>query len=405
MSQPESHPPGSMGRRRFLASAAAWTLAPLLLNCRRAGAAAAQGVRQEPLSVADFRSAGMSDRRVLERAFRAWTERGSGILNLEPGRVYDLGPHRDGSAVFTLFGLEDAVLAGNGAMLRIRSEVQEYYNLLYLAHYRNMRIENLNCIDTGYRGEPVVGARFLVIDASQRESLNLTLDNVAGENLVAFITAQGSPNGPRVRGIRIMPNCRATRVFYGLSCQNNGDDVSGGFSTFDCGRSYFPYGVENHDLRIRVSHRGPGFGPTAETPVLIKSYGRPTSGIRLDVTFSGVLAWTGFCAILEHQHDPGAPPSLIENVDLRITVESGTADPNGLRRLGLRSWAGSTEEVGRTANVWRHIRFGGSLRPGSGAAVYARVRPDPPADITIAPGTTGADAARIEAAGFRFLRP
>ena len=402
MPRPEFPPPGSCGRRRFLASAAAWMLAPLLLNCRqaRAGAPAAQEGRQGPLFVADFRSAGMTDRQVLERAFRAWTERGSGTLNLEPGRVYDLGSHGDGTTVFTIFGVERAVLAGNGATLRIHSNVHEYYSLLYLVHYRDFRIENLSCLDTGYDGTAQGGAKFIVIDAGQRESVDLTLDNVAGEALVSFINIQGLPGGPRVRGVRIMPNCRATRVFYALTCQNNGDDITGGFSTFDCARSYFPYGVNHHDLQIRIHHRGADFGPVAETAVLIKSYGPPTSNIRLDAAFSGVLASGKFCVVLEHQHDPAGAPSIIEDIDLRITVEPGTIDPNGVRRLALRSWAGTTEEIGRTRNIWRRIRLGGNMRGRGATAIYSRASPIVAGDITIVRGTIGIEQGDISAPGF-----
>jgi hypothetical protein len=405
MPQLGSAPADSIGRRRFLATLAAWMLPPLLLNCRQAPAGAAQRGRDpSALYAADFREGAMSDRQVLERAFRAWTERGGGTLHLEPERVYDLGLQRDGSNVFVVFGLQDALLAGHGATLRIHSDVREYFNLLYLAHYRNFRIENLSCLDTGYRDIAQEGARFIVLDATERESVDLTLDNVAGEGLVHFICVQGVPNGPRVRGIRIMPNCRATRVFYALNCQNNGDDVSGGFSTFNCARSYFPYGVSRHDLKIHIDHRGPDLGPLAETAVLIKCYGPTTSNIRVDATFSGVLASTTCCARLEHQHDPAAPPSIIEDVDLRITIEPGTADPNGVQRLGLRSFAGDTEETGRTRNVWRHIRFGGDMGPGHALAIYSRASPIEPADITIARGTIGAEQANISAPGFRIRR-
>jgi hypothetical protein len=283
--------------------------------------------------------------------------------------------------------------------------VHEYFNLLSLAHYRNLRIENLNCLDTGYHGIYQEGGKFIVLDAADRDSVDLTLDNVAGEGLVSFIQAQGLPGSPRVRGIRIMPNCRATRVFYVLNCQDNGDDVSGGFSTFNCARSYFPSGVTGHDLTVRIHHQGAGFGPIAETAVPIKSYGRPTSGIRLDVTFSGVLASVGACVTLEHQHDPAGPPSVIEDVDLRITIEPGTADPLNIPRLILRSYLPDrSQQIGRTTNIWRRITVGGDLRPGAGPAIYSRVDPVEAAELTIARGTLGADSRNISAPGFRIRR-
>jgi hypothetical protein len=404
MPRTQSPTPGPIGRRRFLATAAAWGVPPLLLGCRQAPADAAQH-GPAALRAADFRQGALNDRQVLERAFQAWTARGGGTLHLEPGRVYDLGPQRDRSNVFVVFGLQDAVLAGHGATLKIHSDVRGVFNLLYLAHYRNLRIENLSCLDTGYRNLGQEGGKFIVLDAAERDSVDITFDNLAGEGLISFIHVQGLPGGPRVRGIRIMPNCRATRVFYALNCLDNGDDISGGFSTFNCARSYFPYGVTGHDLTVRIHHQGERFGPIAESAVLIKTYGRPTSGIRLDVGFAGVLASNGACVTLEHQPERPGPPSIIEDVDLRITIAPGTPDPLNIPRLILRSYRyDRSEEIGRTANFFRRISVGGNLRPGGGPAIYSRVGPAEAAELTIARGTVGAEPRNISAPGFRIRR-
>lgn len=402
-----------IARRRFLTGAAAWTLPPLLLNCRQGPATAAAGERDlRALYVADFREPGLSDRQVLDRAFAAWVPRGR-VLHLEPGRVYDLGSHRGPRNVFALHGVQNGVIAGNGATLRIHNDGPQAFNLFYLAHYSNLRIENLHCVDTGWRAKS--GAKFIVLDAGNRESLNLSLDNVSGERLVSFIHIQGRSGGPRVRGVRIAPNCRATRVYYGLTCLDNGDDISGGFSTYHCRRSYFPYGVTNHDLVIKVHHGGWSMGPAAETPILIKSYGRTTSRIRLDVSFYGILAWAydlngnihpGSCVTLEHQHAEEAGVSVIEDIDLRINVARGTTDPYACHRLVMRSYGPDPNpiEQTRTRNIWRRIRLSGELRPGRAPAIFSRALPASSADITIVAGTTGADPDDIRAPGFLFRR-
>lgn len=379
-------------------------MASLICGCRQTARATQEPPASNPIHAGSFRAPGLSDRQVLTLAFAAWIRRGSGVLELERDHVYDLGVQRDGSNVFVVFGLRNAVLAGNGATLRINSQVNAPFNLLYLARYAGLRIENLNCLDTGYRGSYNAGAKFIVLDAAVNDSVDLTLDNVAGEGLVSFIHVQASPNGPRVRGIRIMPNCRATRVFYALNCVDSGDDVSGGFSTFNCARSYFPYGVQRHNLRIRIDHRGPRFGPTAEAAVLIKSYGRPTRDIRVDLTFSGVLAANGACVALEHQHDR-ASASVIEDVDIRIVIAPGTQDPFNIARLALRSFRpDATLETGSTRNVWRRIRVSGDLGPGRSPAISSRSLPAEVGEITIARGTVGAEGGNILAPGFRIRR-
>jgi hypothetical protein len=393
----------SLDRRRFLAIATAGVPVLALLSCRRNSAKAAAPAIAT-LRAADFRRPGSTDRQVLEQAFAAWRQRG-GRLELEQGHVYDLGTKRDGTNVFELFWLVDATLAGNGATLRIQTEGRIVYNLLYLAYYRNLRIENLRAVDTGFDGTFVQGAKFIVLDTGQRDSVGLTLDNVVGERLVSFIQAQGPPGQARVRGIRIGGNCRAINVFYALNCEDQGDDVRGSFSTINCGRSYFPYGVSGHDLAIQIHHDGAGHGPAAETAVLIKSYGRTTSGIRVDARFSGVLASGGSCVSLEHQHDRRAPPSVIEDVDLRINVEPGTADPNNCHRLVLRSYdPDGILQAGQTRNIWRRITVGGNLRPGRAAAIFSQALPLTPIDLTIAAGTIGAEAGDVSAPGVTLRR-
>lgn len=360
---------------------------------------------------ADFRAFGLNDRQVLQAAFRAWVARG-GDLELEADRVYDLGSQSTDDNVFVLFGMRDAVLRGNGATLRIRTAADISYNLLYLAYYRNLRIENLRAMDAGYRDSWVRGAKFIVLDTGDRDSVNITLDNVAGERLLSFVQVQGPPGSARVRGVRIEPNCRATRVFYALNCQNQGDDISGGFTAVNCGRAYFPYGVARHDLAIRVHHDGRAVAASAESCVLIKSYGPPTSGIRLDLSFTGSLPWRGeedgrerpgSCVALEHQHDPQMGPSVIQDVELAIDIAAGTLDPYGAHRIVFRSYSqDGREESGTTANVWRNIVVAGNLRPGASPAIFSRVRPAIASEVVIAPGTIGADASSVRAPGFRF---
>ncbi|MDQ8757223.1 hypothetical protein RCO27_13405 [Sphingosinicella sp. LHD-64] len=399
------HDIAAIARRSFLATVLAAPALLLASSCRGAATTIAQADRQAgALYVADFRRRGLSDRQVLANAFQAWVEHG-GTLHLEPNRRYNLGIQATTDHVFQLFWMQDATLAGNGATLVIQTRGEVTYNLFYLAHYRNLRIENLSAVDTGFRDTSDTGAKFIVVDAGQRDSVDITLDNVAGERLVSFIQLQGRPGGPRVRGVRIMPNCRATRVFYGLACLNQGDDVSGGFSTHNSGRSYFPYGVRNHSLDIRVHHQGAGYGPAAETAILIKCYGPTTSRIRLHAEFSGTLASGGSCVTLEHQHDPAGSPSIIEDIDLRITIAPGTTDPNNSHRVALRTLTpADREETGRTRNIWRRIRIAGILRPGRAPAIFSHANPVAPAEIMIAPGTSGAEPDRIAAPGFRFRR-
>jgi hypothetical protein len=393
-----------INRRDLIVGAAACAMAP----AAACSGNTAQASEEPVLRVADFRAAGGSDLEVLGRAFAAWMARGSGTLELERGRLYDLGVKRGTQPVFAFNGLAGARLAGNGATLRIRTVSDEYYPLLVFYHYRGVTIDNLHAEDLGYDGA-VRGAEFIRAESGDWDSFDLRLDNVSGDRLLGFLMVKG-PAGPRrVRGIHIEPNCRVSNTFYALNCQDQGDAITGGFSTHNCRRSYFPYGVTGHDLVIRVTHDGLAAAPGAESCALIKTYGRPTTDIRLAIAFAGTMPWAsvngdsitpGSCVTLEHHPAADAPPTLIADIDLRIDVAAGTSDPYGAHRLLLRCIGpGGATASGPTRNVWRGIRVRGDLRPGSGPAIFTTSVPTVPTEILVDAKSLPA-AAPLRAHGF-----
>lgn len=396
---PDSSP--LVARRQFLIGAGC-ALASPLFGLRTAFA------QTSPLIEAEsFRLRGMSDLETLTRAFRAWDQRGTGTLALEPGRIYDLGAKRDARNIFPLSRLANAILAGNGATIRIHTLGNVIYDLFQFSNYRNIRIENLHGTDTGYRDD-MQGAKFIVLAPGHSGSRGVVLDNVSAERLPCMIRAEGPP-ARRVSGIHIVPNCRAERVYKPFSCENQGDNVTGGYSTNNCRRSYFPYGVSDHDLDIRIHHDNPRGGLGAETCALIKTYGRATRNISVRLDFSGVLPWAarngrtgvpGSCVTLEHEHSPRQGPSLIENIDLTINIDPRAADPFGAHRVALRSYDQNLREEIRTANVWRNIRIAGDLRPGRNAAIFSRAQPNVPGDLRIPSSLLQRIGGSIEAPGF-----
>jgi hypothetical protein len=390
-------------RRSLVIGGAAAAVLPLALVSSRWQGAAGAG-QASLIEAAAFRSGAMSDLDVLRRAFAAWTQAG-GTLRLEPGHVYDLGVKRGDEPVFVLAGLTGATLDGNGATLRIRTVGDHLYPLLSLYGYRDLVIQNLHGEDLGY-ADGLSGTKFIRIEPGPRDSLNLRLVGVTARRVVSFVEVQGPPEPFRVRGIHFEGGCRAERAYYGLCCLNQGDEATGAFSTVDCRRSYFPYGVTGHDLRIAVSHGSLEQAPAAESCALIKSYGRPTTAIRLAIAFSGALPWVaienagpvpGSCVTLEHEPEDGRP-SLIADVDLTIDVAAGTADPYGVHRVMLRSRRpGGAVETGRTRNVWRNVAIRGNLRPGRAPAIFSVAQPEA-GELRVA----SASRATISAPGFRI---
>lgn len=368
-------------RRAFICFAA---LATLGCDARATESDAAPG-----LLVSHFRRALLSDYEVLAAAFDAWAKVG-GTLQLERAHIYQLGARAKHKDWFVLDNVENAVLDGNGATFKVHSAPGSASSILRLSNCRNVRVRNLAAMDTGFRNEQS-GARFLALSAGSRSSGPFVFENLKGFRLLTFLHADGPAAPHRVEGISLEKNCAALQCYYAINFQDQGDGLRGQLTATNCRRAYFPYGVSNHNLSIAVHHDGLSVAPSAESAVLIKSYGRPTRNMRLRVAFSGVLAWVavnekltpGSCVTLEHQSQSGQP-GVIENVSVFIDIASGTSDPFSVHRFTMRSYSAAGIPEVRTNNIWRNIHIGGNLRPGRAAAITLASVPREPVTLVLA---------------------
>lgn len=309
----------------------------------------------------NFRSSGDTDRQVLTKAFAAWATRGTGKLVLGENRTYSLGTTAD-STIFTVLGLRDAILEGNGATLSVASNNAQVI-ILYLYNYKHLTIRNLNGADTGITNGGSaqmgsIGAKLVVVDSdASNPSENISLINVRGFNLNTFFNANpGNPN--RIKGILIDESCVADTCFYGAVFQGNGDNatVRGYFK--NCGRSYFPYGVAGHDTRIRIDKDGTG--PAAEADVVVKRYTRDVKNIKMDLSYSGTLANTNL-VLLEHENNSGSA-SIIDDIDITFHIEDGITDSGPATRVLYRSRnASAVEDTGTVTQRTKNVRISGQL--------------------------------------------
>lgn len=358
------------------------------------------------LEVEDFRydllGVARSDRETLERAFTAWQAVGSGKLEAEAGRIYNLGNISTPgiSEIFSIEGLRNAVFEGNGCFIRLTSTALGVRPFLFaLRNYENLTFQNVKVQDYGtdltvdWRG---VYAFCPIGDTSGFIQSGLTLDNVYAAFTVAFLFVSGTVSD--VSGITVKPNCNASACYYGMLFQEAGNDVTASLRTIDCRRSYFPYGVRGHKIQIHFNH-GPT-SPGAEAMCLIKRYQRDTGDIDLTVFAKGSCATFDNIVKLEHQPNTGTGPSTIENISITFalapTLQMDMSDaacdlynqPHGSKTkpLTLSSYlADITEETTTTVNVWKKIKVAGSLSVAPGDHIVARVRPTKPADISVMP--------------------
>jgi hypothetical protein len=161
----------------------------------------------------------------------------------------------------------------------------------------------------------------------------------------------------------------ARNCYYGLSFQENGDDLAGDLTTINCRRSYFPYGVRRHNLQLEVRHNGAG--PGADACILIKRYGRDTGDITVRAHFSGVLAWR---SLVNLSQDPsGGQTGTIDNIDIRLDVNPTVSDPYGAARLAISAYRGG-REVADSPDIWRNVRLSGCMGRSAEAPVVYRTR-------------------------------
>lgn len=326
------------------------------------GGYASAGLCARSLSVnaSSFRKPGMSDLDVLRATLMAWQEQGSGTCYLEQGRLYDLGQVATGPDLMAFGHLDQATLDGNGAKIVARSAPGLVWNLFSIANVSNLLITNLSATDLGYR-DRAAGMKMIVLQPGVRGTSGVRLENVTAERVLSFVQAQGPAAPNRVGAVTFGDGCVARRCYYALCCVEQGDDITGLVRAIDCRRAYLVYGVNRHRLKLDIIHHGAPDVPASRSPVLIKSYGRPTSDLVLTARFGGSLPWNGqgpgdpgSCVMLEQQPAPGQR-GIIEGIDLTIEIDPGIPDRNHARLLTLSSVSASGSEEHQTNNVWRDI--------------------------------------------------
>jgi hypothetical protein len=142
------------------------------------------------------------------------------------------------------------------------------------------------------------------------------------------------------------------RSYYGFSFQDAGDDVVGrGLRCEDVKRSYFPYGVSNHQIELDTSANASGF-----TDVLIKCYRKDTSSLKVDVRCRGKRTGDAIVA-LDHQHEFGQGAMR----DIQVNVDVEDADCRLDTVLLIRSFDPRSRVERQTGNRWDNITLDGNV--------------------------------------------
>ncbi|WP_449104088.1 hypothetical protein [Pseudomonas veronii] len=145
---------------------------------------------------------------------------------------------------------------------------------------------------------------------------------VGGQSILTVAPAGSQAN--RTNGIRLIGPCTADKVYYGINCANNGDDLSGEYSIGEVNRALFVYGVSDVDVKFNVTYGWP-----ASANIYLSQYGssvKATSGIKVKAHFG---SFNGPFLIASDSTKSGA--GEFRDIDLDVTFDAlGTDNPSSI---------------------------------------------------------------------------
>ena len=252
-------------------------------------------------------------------------------------------------------GLRNVRFVGERATLSCRS-VNGQSSMLQLAGCRDVVVEGLRFRDYGLnRNVEWLGAAGIrLANDGVIGCENIHIRDCAFDSVLTAVVCRRDEERPRTRchGIALT-NLSVTRSYYGFSFQDNGDNVMArGLRCTDVKRSYFPYGISDHDIELDTSNNATGF-----TDVLIKCYHGDTARISAKVRCRGKRGGDAIVA-LDHQHERGR--GTIRDIDVKLDVDDVDCRLDTV--VLIRSFDPRASYERKTGNRWDEIAIDGEVR-------------------------------------------
>jgi hypothetical protein len=314
---------------------------------------------RDVVSVKDFGAVGdgvADDRAAIQATLDAAAVAG-GVVLFPPGdyKVTATATINGANAHFGLTNKDNIDIIGSGAT--ITSTATASTHLFNFEGCRNISVDGLTINGQHSRtgstiNDTSIGAFYLTSTA--RDSNTISIRNVRASACYFFLIVAGSsPFTYRVRDISAH-NCLLNGGYYGFNFQNNGDNFTAtGFRTNAVVRSYFPFGVDGHDVSY-LSRNGDVF-----TDCLIKAYERDTTNIRVKARIFGNTSNDAKCTI-ESQHLPSAQP--IPAALSNIQIDFDDRGSSGAKSLRFAYFQGSTQTATCATNLFENIQIRGFAR-------------------------------------------
>lgn len=325
-----------------------------------------QSKLRDMISVKDFGATGdggTDDTLAIRAAIDYANSQGGGTVYFPAGTYLLSTTTSDGtvSAHFHLTDMQDINFVGYGAVLQSTFSSASYAAVLFNCNgVRRVNFEGFDIVGLFARALSVVsnyGIGVFVMRSSNRDAESISIKNIRAQNVYWFMTANQPPlAGYRVRTFSV-ENCFAVNGYYGLNFQNNGDNFSAiNFRTYGFVRSYFPYGVDNHNVQY-LSYGGDTF-----TDCLIKAYSRDTRNINVRAR---IIANTSSDAKLciESQHPIATQPVPARLININVHFDD--TDSSGTKSMRFAYWQDnpSPTPVSSTAyNLFDNIVISGYAR-------------------------------------------
>ena len=222
-------------------------------------------------------------------------------LRLSRGKTYWLGNITSAAAIFNFTG-NDWGIDFNGAKIRVTTVGTYQTPLFQLDNLDGFTLINPVISDSGYvigtpannKGitamnfNPVTGpVRNIRIVGAKFSSMVAPFGNTSAVNPVENIWFDGA--------------CRDT--YYGINLANNGHNLWARYSTYNCIRSYFCYGVRNHEIDcVSDTHNS---GSNGDFLIKVKEAAFPTENIRARFVSVNSQATADPQLVFESQNDVG----------------------------------------------------------------------------------------------------
>ncbi|OAI51696.1 hypothetical protein AYO47_06920 [Planctomyces sp. SCGC AG-212-M04] len=285
---------------------------------------------------------------------------GGGTILFPPGnyRLDSFVPNGSPTAHFHLIDCEGITFSGVGAHLNSTSTLNTY--VFYLDGCQRIEFEGFS-IDgqfarSGHQITQASVGAFYVASRSE-DSDGIRIVDVHATDTYFFLITNSKVSTPwRARNISV-EQCSIVNGFYGLNFQNNGDNVTArGFRTEQLVRSYFPWGVDSHDIEY-VSTGGDAF-----TDCLIKAYQRDTTNISLRATIVGNTSPDAKCT-LESQHNPATQPvaARVQNVQIHFD-DAGSSGPKSVRFAYYQDTPNPVQTASCPTNLFDNVILSGHAR-------------------------------------------